>query len=288
MDSMTTWINNIILPLNAHVFVHSWNKVDSFEQGTGEFGYHREVDATPNLLSSIPNIIGFEISDASIVLGELLSKAKPFIRYRDIITKNEKYKHLQRLKQGAFSSNFYSVKKSIELVEGWSKHTNIKYDIIIKSRMDVKPIVDRVVLEKCLQEPDKFWVDIGPWENIDYVKDENKYSSIKDVPSIHDMMIISSLENMIKYKSLYDNGIDIILSALEKDRPETALNPHERIYEHLVQTDLISRVDYRPLMDCFNSEEAQTQRQWFFNHPQYSQYSEFYDKYDYLKQQRKF
>lgn len=268
-----TWQDRIIKPYNADVFVHSWFNTTAFGNGDSSFGYHYESDAHPEMFTGIHNFKMGELTDASMVIEDIRRQASLFTGYQSYVTKQEKYTYLQRLKQEAFASQYFSLKKSVELVEQFCQKENTNYDVIIKARWDVAPLGN---IERCLTEPNKFWVDITGFP---YGLDYRQYNltNITDVPVIGDMMIISSFENMKIYKNLYENVTDILKTSLGSERPDIALNPHERAYEHLRQHNLTEKIDYHPLTFFFNKKEEVA---WFYEHPEYMRtYAMYYEPY---------
>ncbi|MBZ7984504.1 hypothetical protein [Campylobacter sp. RM12647] len=158
--------NNILLPLNADLFVHTWENTRLYTGFRGGNIWHSlfgseisnkavgEIINKELLQKLLPNT--FKVLSAEIILKteyDFFNNVNP----TNILIDSEKnfensFKDYQLLKYSRtqnlnISKMFYGIQKSLELMLQHEIKNNIKYDFIIRLRPDV-PILEQITLEK--------------------------------------------------------------------------------------------------------------------------------------------
>ena len=203
-----TILKNLILPLSADVFIHTWDKVGS-QTGIGHGPIPDEKSAIDEnrLRSVIKNIKGLKIESNSVFLQTAKMKGKSAVIYGH---------KLGPLWYGLsadpihIESQLYSIAtaskmiKAAEAVEG-------KYDLIIKLRSDAECTVRLPILETTADN-NTLWIPDPPYNFHDHPSctackigpHEGEHSA-----DVCDVFAYGSSEAMHHYCSLWDSLEDV-------------------------------------------------------------------------------
>jgi hypothetical protein len=167
--------------------------------------------------SGYPNSKGFEYCESKII--ELYSPKKIIIQeYTDDLRKmicnnEEKYKARPETKVNNFLSQMYNIKKCDLLRQEYEKENNFKYDVVIRSRIDV--FYFKKFEEKELQMAQFGYI---------LIPTEWDFKTV-NIRAVSDSFAMTNSKNMTKYSNLYNN-FDEYYNAGVQIHPETIFGFH--------------------------------------------------------------
>lgn len=228
---------NILIPLNADLFVHTWDTTRLYTGFRGGniwkslFGSNissKQVEEIANkelLEQNLPNT--FQILSTEIVCKTEYEFFKN-INAKNVLIDNENifednFKNYPQLKYSRTQNlnilkMFYGMQKSLELMLDYEKQYNTMYDFIIRLRPDI-PILEQISLEK-LQK-----IESG------------KINSIITEFGMDDIAFIGRRLDMVKLMSYFDyinsfKKLDVF--NIQED------SPHDTLISYLIHSGLVS------------------------------------------------
>jgi hypothetical protein len=228
------FIKNLIKPLNADIFIHTWdtlgaqkNRGDSVGIGYSDIPINKEILNIINKLNPKTYIIenfSNKINNFNIP-SEVYMYGAP-VNNNGVVNSTARPENI--------ISQLYSIYKSFSLLEDYEKENKIKYDIVIKTRFDfnIESRISKNNIQNLLNN-----------ENILYTLDKNKSSS--------------SFENCKKCKIDYHNGEhDSIISDLfifgKYNQMKKYMNLYNEYYN--LYNSLISNVDIENINFSYKKE----------------------------------
>lgn len=127
-SNLDSFVQNVKQDRHVDVFLHIWDKVGWQHSWHGSDRF--VTDSVHNKLDKIKSVL----SPKKLVIEE--TKTFDLKRYEQINTKFKDF----ALKHQNFPSMFYKIMKCNELRQQYERETNTKYDIIMRTRPDVKYI----------------------------------------------------------------------------------------------------------------------------------------------------
>jgi hypothetical protein len=182
--------NNILDPLNADVFISTWEQLGFWSQLTEEeLKANRTYENESGFDTQSPNlnIHTFNKYNASVLM-EKYRKFNQIFTDRSIkINENKKQFHYRSKN---FISAHYKALTSLRICQKYEQENNFKYDLIIRTRPDIK-FCGKIPLS----------IDLDTF----YVCDNYAPNG-----QLGDIFFMGSMENMIKYHLMYHEIEDII------------------------------------------------------------------------------
>lgn len=208
--SLEQCYNNIIKPLNADVFIHSW--------------YSKECDNLPfdSAQPQQTNRVGTWKPDSDkIILNSLNPKAFQFEPPNDFSEFNH-LKNISTAVQTKIASIFYGIYKANELKKNYEKENNFKYDVVIRTRIDL--LYDNPISLEKINQLDFSENQIYTPSSYQKQRQDDSYpiSSGGEYSSMTDIFLIGSSSVMDKMSDTYLH--------FEKIHSEIYPNPYGEAY----------------------------------------------------------
>lgn len=224
--ALDTIIKNVIQPLNADVFFHTWRNWQKWPGMTGSNDYLYRLfgqdvkDKAPNNLKSLTGfkkyfprtsekIINpiYEVFDESMLPYELNVKSLVIEKEEDFISKyklDDKFKARGNFNQAKM---FYGIYRAFQLLEDFELNNNTHYDIVIRCRPDfaIQNKVNIDVINSLKDDEIALdFLDYGPNDQV-YAAKRQKYQELSYLWK--EMVNKGSLVPIDEYKGYYGHSL---------------------------------------------------------------------------------
>jgi hypothetical protein len=223
------FIKNIVNPLKEkghyiNIIMHVWDNKYNYVK-------YMKDEGTIDELISLYKPYHFLVEKYDLKTIERLRKDSNIDSYLDYI-KSKNY-HRKDLNHGDFIgggpqrdnriSSFYSIEQTKNLIIEAEKKQNIKYDCIIKNRLD-NQIFSPINLDIFSNLKDTVYSSMG-------YEGDDKHIDF----TINDMFLVGDRNSMLKHLSLYSNLIDLLILRFNQNHPKpfqpVGLTKHNLVYE---------------------------------------------------------
>lgn len=216
-------LNKIIVPLEADIFIHTWEKIGKSHK---EKGKKINGKITKEELIDLYNADSLEIESQPSGSNEVFKNKKV---PKELI-KEEPLHYKSALPM------YYQIYKSFKLLEKYSMKNNIRYDLVIRVRPDTmfKEKIPNYIIESALKDSEMVFF-------ADYAIDTDF--------QVCDKFAIGGYKGMKKYFSLWENIEEYWKDPIGVNPPETHKVGERLMKYHVEESNIKARPFY---LDIYN------------------------------------